>query len=346
VLDNPIPFVMFPASVEPFEIAPIGDIETNESLFNELNDTRNQRMDTVTFNIDPIKIIDRDANIKKSDLVLRRGAVIEADSVDAIKYVSPDMQGVRAAIDEEQIIRGDIQQSSGVLDFAQSSEVQSGVNIDTAKGALIAKGEADLLTEDEIDIVRQSLKRFWRIMLAYSQAFLDKKFTIAIREGGADQFHEIDKKSIQGNMDVDIDIQTLQDKTTKQQMAILLFNQAKTVPGANIAKFFTDLLETFKEDIKIDEYIDPNYQPTPEQPNVSISLKGDLTQLQAGQVYKTVPQVDPVYADPIMYAEGRKMMSGELPETEKDVDISKTRAETDKITSETIKNLQEPNENI
>lgn len=344
ILDNPIPFVPMASSLEPHELFPMGDIEPNESLFNELNDTRNQRMDTVTLNIDPAKEVLRGANIKKKDLIAKRGWTIETDIPGGLRFIPPDMQGVRAAIDEEEIIRGDIQQSTGVLDFAQQSQVQQGVGIDTASGALVAKSESDVITEDELAIVKEGLRHFWRNLLALSQNFLDRKFAIRLTEDGVEQFFDVDKQSIQGNLDIDIDIETLQDKTTRQNLALMLFNQAKTVPGANLGKFFTDLLVTFKEDINIEEYYQPP-QPQPDTPKISISLKGDLNSFQASEIYKTIPNVDPKMADPILSQEGRALMQGKLPEDQQaqankdNAQAKKELAQADKLASETVKNL-------
>lgn len=339
ILDNPIPAVMMPASVEPNEISPIGDIEPNESLFNELNDTRNQRMDTVTLNIDPAKEILRSAYISDKDLIARRGWTIKTDIPGGLRFIPPDMQGVRAAIDEERIIRGDIQQSTGVLDFAQDSDVQAGVSVDTARGALIAKGESDILTEDEIDIVKEALKQFWVIMIAYAQNFLDRSFTMRLTENGNEEFFKMSKESLQGSLDIDPVIETLQDKTTRQQINIMLLNIAKDIPGAKIGKFFTDVVEVVKDNINIEDYFDPNFQPAPASPNVSVSLKGDISELQADQIYKTIPGVDPVFGDPIMSREGRNLMAGILPEDEEDAKVKNLNADTDKKLSETVNNL-------
>jgi len=357
IIDNIAPAVFLPSSIEPQEISPIGDIEPNESLFNELNDTRNQRMDTVTQNIDPIKIVQRSANIRDDELVQKRGWVVHSDTPTGVQFITPDMQGVIASINEEKIIRSDIQQSTGVIDFSTDGGTAAGLSIDTARGAVIAKGEADVVVEDKISIVKSSMKEFWRIMMAYAQKFLDREFTIRIVEAGAESFYNVSNEDIQGNIDIDVEIETLQDKTTRQQLALLLFNQAKDVPGAKIGKFFTDVLEVFKDDVVISEYFDENFQEAPAPPKVSVSLKGEIGKLQSDQVYKTIPGVDPTFGDPLMSPEGRQLMRGEMPEdletlraqTEilKQLEISgetpRGKAETDKVISETVKNLTDTN---
>ena len=317
ILDDGMPFAPMVANVIGKELYPIGDIEPAESLFNELNDTRNQRMDTVTLNIDPPKIVVRGAQIKDEELIARRGWIIKSNTPDGVNFIHPDMQGVRAAIEEETIIRGDIQQVTGVIDFSQDSNVQAGVEIDTARGAIIAKGESDVITEDELSLLKICFQRLYRIALAYVQKLLDKNFTIRVTEAGQESFLDVTPDALRGNLDLDITMKTLQDKTTEQQMTLLLFNLAKTTPGAKIGRFFQDVIETFKEKAVLQEYYEEP-QPVPEGPKVSVSLRGELSDMQAAEVYKTIPGVDPAYADPIMTKEGRDLMAGRLPEQQED----------------------------
>ena len=313
ILTNPaIPFVPFVGNPIGKELYPVGDIEPAESLFNELNDTRNQRMDTVTMNIDPPKEILRGAQIDEKELIARRGWVFHSNLPNGVRFIPPDMQGVRAAIDEEQAIRGDIQQVTGVLDFSPGTDVQAGVEIDTARGAIIAKNEADVLVEDDVNILKISLRMLYRIALAYARTFLDREFTVRVVEEGVEQFLNITKESIKGNTDVDIEMKTLQDRTTEQQLKLLMFNQAKTVPGAKVGKFFSDVLESFYENVNIKEYYEEP-QPIEEKPKVSISLKGDLNPAEVDEIYKSMG-LDPKASDPLFREEFRKAMSGNLPE--------------------------------
>jgi hypothetical protein len=313
ILDNPIPFVPFVANMVGQELYPIGDIEPAESLFNELNDTRNQRMDTVTLNIDPAKEVLRGANIDNKELIAKKGWVIHSNIPNGIRFISPDMQGVRASIEEETAIRGDIAQVTGVIDFAPGSSVQAGVEIDTARGAIIAKGESDVLVEDELGMLKISLRMLYRIVLSYAQNFLDREFTMRVVERGVESFYNVSKDSVVGNLDLDVDMRTLQDKTTEQQLKLLMFNQAKTVPGANIGRFFTDVLEAFNENVNIDEYYQQPQPQGPEAPKVSISLKGDLNVAEVDEIYKSMG-LDPAAADPLMREELRNAMRGTLPE--------------------------------
>ena len=150
----------------------------------------------------------------------------------------------------------------------------------------------------------------YRIILAFSQTFLDKKFTVRVLEDGAEQFHILDKKSIQGNFDLDVEMKTLQDTTTSQQLKLLMLNQAKTIPGANIGKFFVDVLESFQDNVNISEYYQPPQPPGPVPPKISIGLRGELNEVEVDEIYKTIPGVDPAGADPLLRESLRELMKG------------------------------------
>ena len=343
ILDNPIPFVPIVANMIGNEMYPVGDIEPAESLFNELNDTRNQRMDTVTLNIDPAKEIVRGANIDKNQLVARRGWVIESNIPGGIRFIPPDMQGVAAAVNEEKIIRGDIQQVTGALDFSQDSNVQAGVSIDTAKGAIIAKSEADEQTADDIEVLKVSLRMLYRTVLAYAQNFLDRSFTMRVVEQGQEQFKPVDSQSIQGNLDLDIEMETLQDTTTKQQINLLLLNQARTIPGSNIGRFFIDTIESIKglDNINIQEYYQDPGPASPPPPSVSISLRGELNPLQTGDI-AIQAGVQESSNDPILNKDLRELMRGNLPE---DVDKQDKQVETLQKQMDILNSLEDKDEN-
>ncbi len=338
LLEHPIPFVPIVANGFIQEMFPVGDIEPAESLFNELNDTRNQRMDTVTLNVDPMKIIVRGANIDKKQLIAKRGWIVESNIPGGVQVVPPDMQGVAASINEEKNIRGDISQVTGTLDFAAGSDVQAGLEIDTARGTIIAKGESDSSLEDEMNTLKVCLTMLYRIVLSYAKIFLDREFMMRITEKGEESFIPMSREAIQGNYDLDIEMRTLQDKTTEQQLQLLLFNQAKTIPGANVGRFFTDVLNSFKEDINISEYYQEPQPQGPPPPSISVSLRGDLNLAEVDEIYKTMPGVDPKAADPLFRKEFRDQMRGNDPA---EMDKEKHEAEVLKLQSETIKNIRD-----
>ncbi|KKK68206.1 hypothetical protein LCGC14_2946390, partial [marine sediment metagenome] len=136
ILDDPIPIFELPIYPIPGEPYAYGDPAAIESLYTELNDTRNQRMDTVTLNIDPMKIVTKAANIKKSDLIAKRGWVVESNlpGAQAIQVIPPDMQGVIASVNEEKIIQGDIDRTLGIPSFGAATPVAGDVTTDTATG--------------------------------------------------------------------------------------------------------------------------------------------------------------------------------------------------------------------
>ena len=171
--------------------------------------------------LNPPKEILNAANINEEELLPRRGWYYHSDVPNGIRWIPPDMQGVRAAIEEERIIRGDIAQVTGVIDFSAPGAVQAGLDIDTARGTIIAKGEADVLVADEINVLKVSLNHLYRIILAFSQTFLDKKFYYPNIGRWSGTIPRPRQKVHSRNFDLDVEMRTLQDTTTSQQLKTL-----------------------------------------------------------------------------------------------------------------------------
>ena len=99
-------------------------------------------------------------------------------------------------------------------------------------------------------------------------------------------------------------------------------------------------MEVFKENINLPEYYEEPQLAGPPPPSINISLRGELSEIEADEIYKTIPGVDLEAADPLMRESLRKAMRGELPEhdSKEDRDISKRKAEME------LNNMGKPKE--
>jgi len=99
-----LPFIMTRYTTVPHEFYGIGIPEMAETLQNELNDLRNQRMDNVNIIINRMFIANKYADVEFDSLVSYPGNVILADSVDAVKPL--DTRDVTKSIymEEERLI--------------------------------------------------------------------------------------------------------------------------------------------------------------------------------------------------------------------------------------------------
>ena len=114
--DNPfggiLPFIMARYIPVQHELYGIGIPEVAESLQEELNDVRNQRMDNVNLIINRMWIANKYADIDFDSLISYPGNVILSNDVDALKPL--DTRDVtKSAYMEEEIIKHDMDMATG-----------------------------------------------------------------------------------------------------------------------------------------------------------------------------------------------------------------------------------------
>lgn len=296
---NALPFVPLYDLDVPFEIEGIGEIEPIEKLQEELNDTRNQRMDNVTLILNRMWEVIRSANVSEEDFISQPGKVFMSNIPNGIREITtPDV--TRSAYEEERLIKEDIQQTSV---GSSSVDVAAAAKGETATGILATQDAGDTRTESKVLNMRIAVKKLWRMILALDQAFLDKDFVVRIKGQAGVGFQNMKPADIKGNFDVDVEVESQQNRLVKKQEAMQLYQLALKTPNANIQKSYQDLLELYDKS-NPEEYILPPAPPAPPPVTISLSLKGDLTGLESDAVARiagvpkeaTDPMARPEYA--------------------------------------------------
>ena len=328
ILDDPIPIFPLYTYITPHQAHSMGDAEAIESLYTELNDTRNQRMDTVTLNIDPMKIILKAAQIDEKDLVAKRGWYVHSNLPNGVTVVPPDMQGVVASINEERIIQGDIDRTLGIPSFGAETPVSGDVTTDTATGVNAVLSAQDIISNSLLEEVKSALQKVYRTILAYNQKFIDRKFKITLLEENDPAEIEISPDRIKGNMDLDVEVELVGNRISRRLEALAALKVGGSIPGSNMAKLWEDYLRTHDK-YDFEDYFTPPEPPPAPAPKLSVALRGEIGAIQANQLYTTIQGANPKFGDPAFTKEGRQIMKGKLPE-----DI-----EENKIESEITKNL-------
>ncbi len=271
---NALPFVPLYDLDVPFEIEGIGEIEPIEKLQEELNDTRNQRMDNVTLILNRMWEVIRSANVEEEDFVSMPGKVFRSNIPNGIREITtPDV--TRSAYEEERLIKEDIQQTSV---GSSSVDIAATKKSETATGILATQDAGDTRTESKVLNMRIAVKKLWRIILALDQAFLDKDFVVRIKGQAGVGFQKMKPSDIKGNFDIDVEVESQQNRLVKKQEAMQLYQLALQTPNANIPKAYKDLLELYDKS-NPDEYVLPPPPPKPPEPALSISLRGELPPL-------------------------------------------------------------------
>jgi len=109
-------FVDLPCIRVPWSAYSMGIMEPVETIIHEIADSRNQAMDSIVFNLDPIRKVRKDAGITADDIPNGPGAVWElakADDVVVEKFATVD----GSWIEKDNLLRREIQTSLALSEY-------------------------------------------------------------------------------------------------------------------------------------------------------------------------------------------------------------------------------------
>tara|TARA_R100001530_G_scaffold13251_2_gene12255 strand:+ start:1241 stop:3163 length:1923 start_codon:yes stop_codon:yes gene_type:complete len=306
------PFVVMKDTDVPHEFHGMGMIEPIEKLLEELNDTRNQRMDNVTDVIDHMWQVVDGADIDEGELVRRPGGIVHTAIANGVSPL-PVNDVTQSAYNEEQIIKEDIQRALGVPDVAVGS--LQNLQGEAAATILALQESANVRFDVKIGAFADAIRHAYSLILAYNQRWMDKKVIVRLEgrdvEGdGEFDFAEIDKEAIAGKFDIDVQMDTQSNKIVRRQEAFQLYQLLAQTPMVNQEFNLRTLLESVdRKDIEQLLDVPPPQPPQPEEPkkSISVSLKGDLNALESDDI-AVIMGANPDSADPLMRPELRELM--------------------------------------
>jgi len=303
------PFVIMKDTDVPHEYYGVGMIEPCEKLFQELNDTRNQRMDNVTLIVDPMYEVLEAADIDHNQLVSRAGGIVESAVPNGVRAI-PRGDVTQSAYAEEQIIKQDIQKTLGIPDVASGS--LGNAQGEAAATILSLQESANIRFDVQISSFADAVRQCYHRILTYNQQWLDKKVTTRLDTENGPEFNKIDKKSIAGKFDLDVQMDTQMNKIVRRQEAFQLYQLLASNPLVNQQTNTRVLLETLDRP-EIEELLDvpPPAPAPPQEPkkSISVSLKGDLNSLESDDL-AVVMGAKQESADPLLREETRELMQG------------------------------------
>ncbi len=101
-----------------WELWSIGHIEPVETTIHEIADSRNQAMDDIVFNLDPIKKVRKGAHLVADDLITAPGAIWELQkSDDVVIDRPPDIS--KQWLEKDAILKKEIQTALAISEYAQ-----------------------------------------------------------------------------------------------------------------------------------------------------------------------------------------------------------------------------------
>lgn len=196
------PFVSIKDTQVPHEFYGIGEIEPIESLQNELNDIRNQRMDNVKLIINKMWEVDREGEVVEAELVWRPGGIVHRTKEGTVKPL--EVTDIRqSAYIEETLIKQDIQKAIGVSDlFSALPQKGGGAGSQTATGMLTMAEQGNMRFKYKLDNIEAGLREVGKMLLSLNQQYMKK--TKIIRLVGADsiKYKKISPKELKGSYDI------------------------------------------------------------------------------------------------------------------------------------------------
>lgn len=275
-----IPFVAVRDQIIPHEFYGIGEIEPIESLQNEINDVRNQRMDNVKLNLNNMwKVLPGGVQFE-DELVSRPGGVLHMTRQDGV--VPLEKQPIDAsAFTEESIIKSDMERTTGANSAMSGALVspmggtQGGVINRTATAYQGAINQGDKRFNGKINQIKMGLIKVGRKFLELDQQFMDKEQAIRILgKDGEEMLIPVLPEDIKAGFDLDIEIEYL-DEFQRMQQDTQIIQSLINVQGFNLPLFIIDSLKkNGRKDVE--KYMMPPEPPAPNEPKVNLQLKGEV----------------------------------------------------------------------
>ncbi len=248
------PFAKWIDTPVPNEFYGIGEIEPIVYLQHELNTTRNQRIDNVSFALNRMWKKVRGANISPDQLVSRPNGIIEVDDMNDLDEIQ--FTPVTVGYEEEQVIKSDIDRTTGVFDSARGSNP---VRRETATTmSILANASSERFQIKVMLLSEGGFKEAVQQIIQLNQQFIDRNMEmIILGEDGTQEITELSPTDIIGEYDivaVGSAVEPSLNKEVKQNQMIQLLNVINQNPYVNQEAFLRRLFEAF--DMKnIDELL-------------------------------------------------------------------------------------------
>ena len=93
-------------------------MEPVETIIHEIADSRNQAMDSIVFNLDPIKKVKKDSGITADDIVTGPGAIWELENVDDVVIERGEAPN-NSWVEKDNLLRREIQSSLALSEYVR-----------------------------------------------------------------------------------------------------------------------------------------------------------------------------------------------------------------------------------
>lgn len=164
-----LPYIMMKYTPVPHELYGIGIPEMIESLQNELNELRNQRLDNVNLINNRMFVVNKLADIDIDNMISYPGNVIMTNDMNAVvPLVTPDI--TRSIYMEEDIIKRDMQNATGEFEYSRGATPS---HRETATGIIKLQQAANIRFDAVLKNVEFTFRDIAKLFIWYNSQFLE-----------------------------------------------------------------------------------------------------------------------------------------------------------------------------
>ena len=251
----------------------IGIIEMCAQLQQELNTTRNQRIDNVAYALNRMYSILRTANIDPAQLKSRPNGFIEVDDHNDIKEL--DVNDVpSSAYTEETVIKNDMDVTSGVYNYTRGEPADRRETATTA--SILAQAGNDRFESQVLQIGWGGFSDSALQLAWLNRQYIDRQTEIVVvGDNGKEETVDISQE------DIDVDLQIIPapsslfsaaNKQIQQNALVQLSNILVNNPVVNQKEYLKRVFEAFdfsNPDVLFTEEVTQATEPTMQEPTTT-----------------------------------------------------------------------------
>jgi hypothetical protein len=205
--DNPFdhkkkPFVATKFIPSLHEFYGIGVIEPLEGPQNELNTKRNQRLDNINLMLNMMWMLQSGAIDDLKQLVARPGGIIVCNDINGLKPV-PVHDYTSKAMQEEQVSKNDIHETSGVNEFVRGTNTD-GSSLTATEIRVKYEQSATRLDYNLKLMAETGIRDIATMIVALDQQFITDEQIVRVVSDGSTKFYGIRPEDIRGDFEVKV----------------------------------------------------------------------------------------------------------------------------------------------
>jgi len=187
-------------------------LEPVETTIHEIADSRNQAMDDITFTLDPVRKVNKNAEINEDDIRYEPGAIWQLNRTDdVITERGPEIS--RSWIEKDEVLRNEIQTSLALSEYVRGMPQSSQEPLGKVELLLM---QSNIRFSQFVRQMETALTELVEILIGMNKEFLPEKKTMRIL-GEDVEFKEFTSDDKEVNIDAKVEIEPKPDKTREQR---------------------------------------------------------------------------------------------------------------------------------